>query len=103
MRQTASVEDFIAEFDIGDKSAEQSLQTLSGIHSTSVPRHEGNGSGRKIVPGAIVKFALLYPTFPINAIYHTKQWQHSDFKYVLCSDNVFERAISSIQTQMCQW
>lgn len=99
VRPYGEVQEKFPECDDGSHPKRPNLPLIPRIREISLKHLEVQRSSREAVPGKIVIFAMLYPTFPVNAIYQTKHWQNSDFKFLMPSDNVFERAMLNIR----QW
>lgn len=99
IRCTRALESKFPKYDNSDKPETGTVRELREISKRARESHERQGSRRKTLPGAIVSFCKLYPTFPINAIYQTRHWLRSDFKYLLPSDSVFERAMLNLQVE----
>lgn len=98
-----SLEGLISKYADRHESKIGYISKIPRINEPSDGRDEKKRSGRKAIPGAIVSFCKLYPTFPTNAIYQTKMWQESDFKFILPSDQVYIRALLNLQTTLAQW
>lgn len=70
----------------------------------STPDMAGNrGSGGKAIPRFVQQFIMCHPCFPITAVSQTKPWQKSQYKYLMLSDKVYQRAMQSVQLETSQW
>lgn len=91
------------ERDSCDKPGQSNVSNIQKVLQPSTETPGGSGRATKTIPGEIVKFAYSNATYPINAIYQTRQWQNSRFKYTLPTENVFIRAMQCIQTSLTHY